>query len=126
VTPRRLAAVILAALFPAWPLPAFTPVTVPDTQVTAVTAANQALQTAIQNFAANPSATNAALLTTAQSNYNTAVSAASPPHWKHGCERQNRPIIHYRSGLRFADFRGCPVRNAHVRNAPVRPPARHQ
>ncbi|MGA8655972.1 MAG: autotransporter-associated beta strand repeat-containing protein, partial [Chthoniobacterales bacterium] len=81
-TPRRLAAVILAALFPAWPLPVcaqVTPVTVPDTQVgiVTITTANTALQVAIQAFAANPSAANAAALATAQNNYNAAVLAAA-------------------------------------------------
>jgi autotransporter-associated beta strand protein len=81
-TPRRLAAVILAALFPAWPLPVcaqITPVTVADTEagIVNITNANNALQTAIQAFAANPSATNAMALTTAQTNYNDAVAAAN-------------------------------------------------
>jgi hypothetical protein len=77
-TPRRLAAVILAALFPPLPVCAqlFHPSTVPDTQagILIITNANNALQTAIQDFAANTSAANATKLATAQSNYNTAVS----------------------------------------------------
>ena len=79
---RQAAALLLAALFPAWPLPVcaqITPVTVADTEagIVNITNANNALQTAIQALAANPSAANAAAVEMAQKNYNDAVSAAA-------------------------------------------------
>ena len=74
-------AALLAALFLAWPLPVcagvISPVTVPDSDVATVTTANTALQGAIQTFAANPSAANAAAVEMAQKSYNDAVSAAA-------------------------------------------------
>jgi len=74
--PRRLAAVlILAALGLAWPLPVRAQNLTPG--ATAVTDASTALTTAIQTFAASPTAANEAAVTSAQNAYNAAVNTAA-------------------------------------------------
>lgn len=83
-TPRRLAAVLpLVALGSAWPLQVHAQVAQPMAPLTAndiigLGIASNNLQSAIQTYAATPSDSNAAAVTTAQGAYNAAISRVPP------------------------------------------------